>query len=86
MTVQYIQVTEVLCGCSEYHRPIWVILKQVQDTVSGKQKQSRMGVYLCAQDGYSLQGGKKGSGWKGTLLFMVQPFILFAFLPCACVN
>lgn len=43
-----------------------------------------MDVYLCAQDGESLQGENEDQGWEeGALLFVVQTFILLEFFPRA---
>lgn len=62
-----------------------VILKQVPKYSTWEIKKNRMDICIFVCSGWILiLVGKWGLGWKRTLLFMVQPFVLFEFLPCTC--
>lgn len=62
------------------------ILKQVPKYSKWEMEQNRTDICIFVCSGWILiLVGKWGLGWEGTLLFfMVQPFVLFEFLPCTC--
>ena len=43
-------------------------------------------MYLLRMDALFREKEHRGTGGGGELAFMVQPFILFEFLSCACVT